>query len=368
MGKRAIIQIDLGREWRGGQAQTLQLTEDLKKNGWPVFLAARGGSPLQQRAVEIGVSVIPLNPLAPFAPLTAWRLRRELKALKPGILHFHDSHAITIGRLAAPAAALKVISRKVDFPLQKNFLSRWKYGNGIDAVIAVSRAVAATLARSGIPERLITVIPDGCDTKSLQPTAARSELRRRLGLGEHDIVAGYVAAMTAEKGHRDLLEAVRLLKDDAAAFQLLLVGDGPLRAELEKLNAQGGTAERVRFLGFQRDLADILHALDFYVASPRHEGFGSVVLAAQACGLAVAATRTGGIPENVLDGETGLLVPASDPAALARCIASLASHPDLRARLGTAGRSRVRAEFSRERMAKRTIALYSSLLEKKELI
>ena len=159
-------------------------------------------------------------------------------------------------------------------------------------------------------------------------------------------------------GAQDLVEALGLLAD--LPFKATLVGDGPLRESLETRVRELGLAERVQFLGRRphSEIPELLRGFDLLAMPSRQEAWGVAAAEASATAIPVVATRIGGIPEVVIDGETGLLVPAQDPPALAAAIRLLAGDPDLRHRLGEAGRERVVSLFAWQRCVDLMVDVY----------
>jgi len=194
----------------------------------------------------------------------------------------------------------------------------------------------------------------------LPGAAGRAAARARFGVGG-ELAIGIVAALETRKGHDVLLHALARLRREGVALRCLVCGDGSRRAQLENLAQTLGIADAVRFLGEQRQVADVLAALDVFVLPSRHEGLGVAILEAMAMSLPVVASDVGGIPEIVDAGRTGVLVPCEDAAALAAAIAALDRDRERARRLGEEGRARVVAEFSMEAMAERYERLYESV-------
>ena len=216
-------------------------------------------------------------------------------------------------------------------------------------VVAPSRAMAGFLAAHGLPRDRIHVVQNGIDV----PPRSR---RRPQSSGKRFVV-GTAASLEYPKGVDVLLAAVRELGEDVS---LEIFGDGSWRARLERESGEYGLS--ARFHGHVEGLPQRLRDLDVFVLPSRAENFPVAALEAMAAGLAVVATRVGGVPELVVDGETGILVEPDDPAAMSAAIARLAGDPGSRAALGAEGRRRVEALFSSDRMAERMRALYESLL------
>jgi glycosyltransferase involved in cell wall biosynthesis len=206
----------------------------------------------------------------------------------------------------------------------------------------------------------MVVIPDGVDLA--RPMTPASPVRLA-GLGVRPGVA-LVVMVAALVGHKDPLNFVRAVaaaRGSGAAFQGLLVGDGFLRDAVRGERERLGLVEDLVLAGWQEDADALIASSDVFVLSSSEEGQGSVLLDAMQCGKPVAATSAGGIPDVVADGETGLLAPPRDPAALGAAIARLCADAGLRARLGAAGAQRAR-RFAIERIAEETLQVYRRVL------
>lgn len=289
------------------------------------------------------------------------KLCRELQHRQTDILHGFLFQANFLGRIAARLTGVQVniSSLRVQEPdrpflffldrLTAAWVTHWT---------AVGEAVKNfTCIHLGLDPSRVTVIPNGVemgDASSLAPARVRQEFR----IAPAAPLLGTIGRLHPQKGVDVLLRALSALPREFPDLKTLIVGEGPARPELERLAAQLGVSQKVIFTGLRRDIPDILAALDLLVLPSRWEGMPNVVLEAMAAGTPVVATAVGAVPELVIDGETGLLVPPEDPAALAQCLRRLLSDAPLRARLAAAGRARVEKEFSLEKMLQRTQELY----------
>jgi len=365
--KLSLVHVDAGLEWRGGQRQALFLVRELKKKGFRVFFVVQPGSPLEQKARQEGLEVIPLAMKGEADLWASLKLSLVMKKKKCQLAHFHDAHSLSLGLRAASWAKVPIIvaHRRVDFPLGRNFFSRKKYGPRVDSIIAISEGVKKVLVEGGVPPEKIAGIPSGIDLSVFEEVKDRDFLRREFGFASDDFLVGIVAALEDHKGHVYLFQATKIVREYSPKIKLIVVGTGSLRLELESKSQQLGIEDIVFFLGFREDVPRILASLDLFVLSSHLEGLGSSLLDAMACGLPVVATRTGGIPEIVHHGETGLLVPTKDPEALARAIIELYHNRNLARYLAERGQQYVRRHFSAEAMADRVIELYFKLAQKK---
>jgi glycosyltransferase involved in cell wall biosynthesis len=226
-----------------------------------------------------------------------------------------------------------------------------------DGIIACSTRVrdAFRARHPRYPSRRLIVIENGVDTSSRAPVADALASVRKPG---HRVVVT-VARLDPVKDLGTMIRALATLGD--RKVQLVLVGDGPTREELTALTRDLGLEERVTFLGFRRDVADILRAADVFALSSISEGMPLAALEAMAAGLPVVATAVGGTPEVVRDGVTGLLVPARDPNAFGAALARVLDDDALRASMGAASRARVEASFSLRVTTERYLDAYEAL-------
>jgi len=363
----SLFQLDAGREWRGGQRQSFFLTRELMRAGYPVHFYVQPASPLFERAREAGLPAVPLRTRSEVDLGAVLRLAAAMKMRRCRLAHFHDAHSLAVGSAAAALAKvpIRIISRRVDFPIRSNALSRKKYTRDIDRIIAISDGVRRVLVEGGIDRRLITVVPSGIDFTPYEEAAESDYLHRELGFTQDDFLVGIVAHLADHKGHTYLIRATRLLKEQAPRIKVVIVGDGPLRLDLDRQVRQDGVSDMVFFLGFREDVPRLLGSLDLFVLSSKLEGMGTSIMDAMASRLPVVATRVGGIPEVVEDGRTGLLVPPQDPESLADAILRLYRDRKLAARLGGKGYDVVHEKFSAQSMAGRIIREYERIADKK---
>ena len=294
---------------------------------------------------------------------TAWKLSRIIRQWKPDVVHAHDPHAVAMASLALSFSApqprpLIVASRRVDFHLQSHAFSQWKYRQ-VDGFIAASGAIRDVLVSDGIGPHKIRVVHDGIDVDKIANRPATG-IHADYWLPHGVPVVINVAALVAHKGQKHLVDAMPLVVREVPDAHLVIFGEGDLRASLERQVKHLALERRVILPGFREDVLSLMKTADLFAMSSITEGLGSAVLDAMAMGLAVAATRAGGIPEAVLDGETGILVEPGDARALAGAIVKLLKDPELRERYGAAGRDRVAKCFGIDRLVEGTLDAYKA--------
>ena len=321
---------------------------------------------LFRRASE-GPDLVPLAPMNEIDLATAWKLSKILRQWKPAIVHAHDPHAVSMAALAlsfgAPSLRPKTIaSRRVDFHLQSNAFSQWKYRQ-MDAFIAASEAIKSVLVHDGIPAGRIEVVHDGIDVDKIEnrPTI---DLHAEYWLPHGVPLIANVGALVAHKGQKYLIEAMPPVLREVPDAHLMIFGEGELRVPLEKQIKHLSLNKRVLLPGFREDVLSLMKSADLFVMSSVTEGLGSAVLDAMAMGQAVVGTRAGGIPEAVISGETGLLVEPADSKALAAAIVTLLKDAKKRKQYGDAGRERVAKHFGVDRLVEGTLEVYQRVVSR----
>jgi glycosyltransferase involved in cell wall biosynthesis len=250
-----------------------------------------------------------------------------------------------------------VVSRRVDFHLRGNSFSRWKHRQ-VDCFIAASEAIRQMLVADGVPAERTVTVHEGIDIEHVA-AAPVVDVHQAFFLPHGAPVVGNIAALVPHKGQRHLIEAAHVVVQKMPDVRFVILGEGELRDALERLVKEHHLEKHVLLPGFRTDVLGCLKSFDVFVMSSVTEGLGTSLLDAMACSRPIVATRTGGIPEVVDDGVTGLLVPPRDEAALADAIVDLLGDAARRQRMGEAGLARVNEKFTVERMVAGTAAVYA---------
>jgi glycosyltransferase involved in cell wall biosynthesis len=339
------------------------------------------------RLADSKVAECPLYPVAirrtirPLADLRAvWQLYRLIRRWRPDIVHTQTSKAGVIGRVAASLAGTPIIIHTAHaFPFHP-YLSapvRWAYimierwAAGLaDLIMVDTESVRAEGLRYRIvsdPGKLVTV-PMGIDLKKFSPSPqGPANLRETLGLVARDLVVGAVARLVPGKGLECFVRMAARILSARSDVRFLIVGDGSLRRDLERLVGSLGIGKKVVFAGHRTDVPALLETMDLFVLPTLREGFGVVFAEAMAMGKATIGSRIGPVAEVVEDGVTGYLVPPDDPEQFAQRALELLGDDGKRRAFGEAGRRRVEKLFSEERMFETIERHYRHLLESKGL-
>jgi len=234
----------------------------------------------------------------------------------------------------------------------------------------VSRAAVERYIRVGAaPKNKIRFMPNGIDTTKFKPNkAAGQRLRNELGVVNYFVWLA-VGRFDIQKDYPNLLHALYKVAEKFNDALLLIVGDGPLRPDMEELTRTLGIDKQVRFLGICHNIPDLMNAADAYVMSSAWEGMPMVLLEAGACGLPIVATDVGGNSEVVLNGKTGFIVPPSNPEAIAQAMEKMmALSKEKRLEMGEAGRAYIEANYSLEHVVDQWETLYMELLQRKGML
>lgn len=236
----------------------------------------------------------------------------------------------------------------------------------LDTAIAVSHATKRDwLRRTHIPAERVVTIHNGIDPDKFQRRQTRGDARRKLGLPESALIVGGLGRLDEAKGFADLLEAAARLRKDFPNLITAIAGEGVLRQSLEEQVAKLGLDGVVRFLGFQSDVQTVLDALDVFAIPSLCEALPFALLEAMATELPAVGSAVGGIPEVIVEGVTGLIVPPRNPERLAESLRTLLLDAEMRTRMGVAGRRRVIRDFHERDMVRKTIEVYRNSLRAK---
>lgn len=303
------------------------------------------------------------------------RVARLLRQLRPDVVHTRNLAAL---EMVLPAwfsgVGVRIHGehgRDVDDPDGSNRRYQWVrrlYRPFVTHYIALSRDLASYLsARVGVPDERMTTICNGVDAERFHPASgARAPVAGSPFNDPALYLFGTVGRVQAVKDHVGLVRAFARLRREggevAHRARLMIVGDGPLRGEVEACAAAEGVSDQLWLTGERSDVPDLMRAFDCFVLPSLAEGISNTVLEAMACGLPVLASAAGGNPELVREAENGLLLPAADAPAWAAAMARCLAEPARAQAMGRAGRARIEAEFSLSGMVRRYDETYQSLL------
>jgi glycosyltransferase involved in cell wall biosynthesis len=350
----------------GALVHVRDLALAMQQAGHEVTVLAGGTGCFTDQLRDRGIPYVTLRHLSRDISVVAdacalFELRSVLKRLRPHLVSTHQSKAGWLGRLAARSLGIPVV-----------FTAHgWSFTDGVPEGAATIHRWAERVA-APLADRIITV-SDFDRALALRQRVATDHKLVSVHNGMPDVSPALraapercpprlimVARFEAQKDHRTLLRALGALAH--LDWSLELIGDGPLLPEARVLARTVGIADRVRFLGARDDVAQRLARAQLFLLITHWEGFPRSILEAMRAGLPVVASRAGGAAESVLDGETGVVVPPDNEAALRQALEPLLANAALRERLGAAGRQRYEASFTFDHMLDKTVAVYEAVL------
>lgn len=357
-----ILHLNNARTWRGGEQQLYYLIMGLAERKIPQILICQPNSELEARITnKIPFFSIPMS--GEYDIFAARKIAKIIKANDVKLIHTHTGAAHGLGlltKLFVPNVKL-VVSRRVDFHINKNPLSKRKYySNKIDYFLTVSNRIKEVLIEDGVdPEKVITVY-SGIDLKKFETIGDRDRLVYEFDLKPDTVVIGNIAALVDHKDQETLLRAIPLIRTEQN-FRFFLVGDGELESKLKHLAKELNILDKVIFTGFRNDIIDFYALFDIFTLTSKEEGLGTSVLDAMANNLPIVATNGGGIGEMLQNENGALLTSVGDYAALAQHYKTLIESQSLRKEYGNKNKEFVKA-FSVENTIQKTIQVYKSLL------
>lgn len=382
---RVIARLNMG----GPALHVAYLSAGLAERGYETTLVAgslaRGEGSMAFVAEQRGVQIEHVDALSrEISPLrdavAILRLARLMRELRPHILHTHTAKAGAVARLAtmlAGGARPPIVVHTFHGHVLRGYfgsfqttafrLLEWWLARRTTRLVAVSPQVRDDLVALGVaPAEKFAVVRLGIELEErVTSERSREEARRALGIPNGRFVVGWIGRMTGVKRTDDVLEGLRRLRERGVDACLCMVGDGPDRDHVEQRAHDLGVVRHCLFLGYQEDVAPWYQACDAVILPSANEGTPVSVIEALAAGRPVVATAVGGVPDVVRDGVDGFLVEPGDLDGLAERLARLAADPELRARMGAAGRERVVPRYAVDRLIDDMDTLYRTLLEER---
>jgi glycosyltransferase involved in cell wall biosynthesis len=368
-----ILHTCFSRSWGGLEIQALEMTDHLRKRGWPVALACPPGSRLEQESLARTVAVIPIDVKGYVHPVLAFRLASLIRQHGFRIIHAQLSKDLATIVPAADIArtnAAVILSKRVgSYLMKRDPMHRYTFSR-VKRVLAISDVIRRNVIETSpvAPERVVT-LHDALDIGEFNPAPGRGEaIRREFGLTDRHTVVGAVGRFSPGKGHEELLEAASRICPTRPEVRFLVVGEASRGEEayaagIRRRSHELGLDGSVIFAGFRRDIPDVMASFDIFAFPSHAEAFGVVLIEAMAMERAVVATNCDGVVDIVVDGVTGITVPRQDGARLAAGLLALIDDPPLRTAMGHAGRKRVEEAFGRNRQMELLESIYGEVAE-----
>lgn len=354
--KLTVALCDLGRGFRGGQRQTLNLARALMYNGHDVVVICDGRGELLERCENNGIEVIETRYNALSLFYESRKIARELKEIGAQIFNASDSHGHTLGLMIKkqiPHIGL-VVTIRTGFS-KSGFISRkLKYASAnVDAYVAISRAAASVLKKKGVPENKIQIIYSSIDSDLFNPRGREESETFRIGTA---------SSLEPDKGQALVLNALAKCRDKLGKFHYLAAGEGPERESLERRAEESGLKDNVELLGYVEDMPEFYRNLDLYILPSKSEGLGISLLEAGACGAVVAGSDIPGINEVIRNNIDGFLFEKDNVEELSRVMVRAFEDEALRNKIKKEFYNKL-GEFDIKNICGQYINLYKKILK-----
>jgi glycosyltransferase involved in cell wall biosynthesis len=362
--------------WGGiGNQLLLVLKQYPRSEFFPIVCSLRDKGVIGKEIEDLGIEVVCLN--RDFKRGFYWTIVKELYSLinrrNIQIVRTHEYRANLHGRLAALLARVPCIMASVhnvynrrDQKLNRRIINRY-LGTFTDKVVAVSEEVKNEILRyDRVPEHKIAVIHNGVDRERFINIDAQS-IRSEFHIPLSAPVVGTVGRFFPQKGQKYLLDAIAQLRNKLPSIVVLMVGDGPLKDELENHAKNLGIQRNVMFTGIRRDIPALLAAMDVFVFPSLWEGFGNALIEAMAAGKPIVATDIPPVREIMNSEKLGIIVPPANPEAIATSLELLLSDKTFAQDLGNSAQEKAFSSFTIDNTVQRYRSLYKSILEEKHI-
>jgi glycosyltransferase involved in cell wall biosynthesis len=357
-----ILHTESSTGWGGQENRTMNELISMRERGHEMAVLSRPGARILERAKEAGIQTFAVDMRGVLDFPGILQLRSVMKEFHPDVVNTHSGRDTQLAGMAAHTLSgrpLIVRTRHLALPISSTF----SYSVLPDHVVTVSKYVESYLIEAGVPGKQVSTVATGVDFSRYDRSTVQGNLREELGLAADSLLIGTVAILRAKKGHAEILDAAPEVLKRFPNAHFVFAGDGPQTENLKARIVADGLTGHVHMLGLRRDVTNVLASLDIFVLPTHQEALGTAFIEAAAMGIPAVASNVDGVPEVVLDGQTGLLVPAQDGNALIEPICRLLGDPIFRQSMGANATEFVRRKFSREVMAHGMERLYQRLLE-----
>lgn len=365
MAKTAVrvVHIDSGKYWRGSQKQIWLLSKAQIRQGLDCWVIGRPNSPLLGQCHKSHIPTLGVKVRFEVDPVALASYLRTFAQLRPTVINIHCSRAHLPAGWAAKLAKVPLVLlwRWLDNPI-RNAWQRWKYQQGYDAVVTISQRVAQVLQEGGISHQKIHLVHIAIDPEE-HIVYERDFAKAQLGIQDDGLpVVGTVGFLVPRKKVDTLLFAFKILQSRVRTH-LLIIGDGPDRRRLEKIAEEIGISSEAKFVGYRMDASALMSVFDVFAVTSIRDAAPIVLLEAGLAKLPIVASRAGGIPEYLRDGETGLLFQPEDAQDLANKIEMLLNDKELARTLAEKHHEFVTTKCTAAHLAEITCELYERLLQ-----
>jgi glycosyltransferase involved in cell wall biosynthesis len=360
-----VLHTEWSLGWGGQEIRILAESKAFIDKGYEMIIAAQPNSNLYKKSNQDGVPTFPLKMNKGVNFLAIFHLVRYIKKNKIDIIHTHSSVDSRTAGLAAKISGIKVVrSRHISLPISKSWVTWWQYMKLADKVITSGRDIRNSMITDNkmLPQNIASA-PAGADTIFFSEERELPNIRPEYNLSESDFVVGIVSVLRSWKGHKYLIEAIKMATDEIPNIRLIIVGAGPQKENIEQLIHQLQLEDKVVLTGYQPDPAIFYKAMDLMVLpSYLGEATSQVLPQAMLMGRPVISTDAGGLSEVVIHNQTGLIVPIKNSHAIYKAIKVIYEDLGLRKKLIKNGKEHALNFFTFDQMINTTESVYKEVI------
>lgn len=360
-----VLHLSSEKSWRGGEQQIAYLIDELNNIGVLNFVACKKDSAFEQYCLEKPIPFISLNFSGSFDLSTAKEVTRFCLKNNIDIVHMHSGNSHSIGVISSLLGnkSKLVLSRRVDFPVKNNWLSKYKFNYPkIAKIICVSNAIKALILPSIKEKKKVTVIHSGFDISRFKESKNTHILHHEFDLEKEEKIVANISALAPHKDYKTFINAAKHFLSNGGKAKFFIIGDGPSKEEIKNYIRENNLEEHIILTGFRNDIENILPEIDVFLITSKTEGLGTTILDAMANNVPVVATAAGGIPEMVKHENTGLLYKTKDYKGLAEGVLRILSNESLKTQLVKKAYDLVVNDFSKTQTAEKTYKIYQHIL------
>lgn len=362
-----VLHLSSESTWRGGEQQIIYLVEETRKLDVDAIVGCREGSVVERYCRANHLTFVSFPFKSAYHLSTAYKIIRYCKKENIELIQTHTSKshtmAVIVGLMGLNIP--QILTRRVDFPIKNNWFSRFKYNySKIKKIICISETIHKITAVDIQDKSKLITIHDGVNVDKFSPYFDSNWLRATYQIDQKTVVIGNTSAISAQKDYFTFVNVAEELIYQKRDVHFFIIGDGPDRSALERFVRAKGLEDYITFTGFIDNISQVLPSLDIFLFTSQTEGLGTSVLDAMAARVPLVATAAGGVSEMVVHEQNGLLYAVKDVASITHGVSRFLADDDFAKSMAAGGQNTV-CNFSKEKTAKCTLAVYDQVLNKK---
>jgi glycosyltransferase involved in cell wall biosynthesis len=364
-----VLHISSESSWRGGEQQIIYLVEESRKLGVDAIVACKEGSEVEKYCQANDLPYESLKFKSAYDLGTAFKIKSICKRRSIDLIQTHTSKSHTMAVISGlmGLSVPQIMTRRVDFPVKDNWFSRFKYNySKIVRIICISETILGITEKDIKDKSKLVAIHSGVDMDRFKEFKHSDWLRENYAKDKSTHIVGNTSAISDQKDYYTFVNVAKRILETRQDIHFFIVGDGPDRVEIESYVKTQGLSDKITLTGFKKNIREILPSFDIFLFTSKTEGLGTSVLDAMAAGVPIVTTNAGGVSEMITHEVNGLMYPVKDVEGLVKGVLTFMDDHSLAENLAAKASEMVR-DFSKEKTASRTLALYKEVLKEKAI-